>query len=267
MILRKRMPHVLVVLAALLFAAAVAAVVSTPQAFSARPAQQSAALVQVRIHPTYVSILTDSSGNTLYELTSEAGGNFHCTGGCLSFWPPFTLPSGVTTPTAGPGVAGTLGTISRPGDGTQVTDNGFPLYYFKNDKAPGDTNGQGIMAFGGEWHVVAAVSTPLAATPVERITTSITTTGGTVWGRLTLRYAYQHRLVQHTCARTTCQFLVPFGVQVHLSQTPTHAATWPFKQWQISEIGMHTKSRISHATATSLKVTSGYTVKAVYVVG
>ena len=40
------------------------------------------------------------------------------------------------------------------GDGTvQATVNGFPVYYFANDAAAGDTNGQGV---GGNWYVVGA---------------------------------------------------------------------------------------------------------------
>ena len=39
-------------------------------------------------------------------------------------------------------MTGQLGTITRADDGTlQVTYNGLPLYFFQNDKAPGDTNG------------------------------------------------------------------------------------------------------------------------------
>ena len=39
------------------------------------------------------------------------------------------------------GVTGKLGTITRDDGTLQVTYNGKPLYYFKNDKAPGDANG------------------------------------------------------------------------------------------------------------------------------
>ena len=44
-----------------------------------------------------------------------------------------------------------LGTVDHPDAGTQVTYNGWPLYFFSGDSAPGDTNGQGQ---GGVWYVV-----------------------------------------------------------------------------------------------------------------
>ena len=37
----------------------------------------------------------------------------------------------------------------------QVTYNGHPLYYFVGDAKPGDTTGEGIIAFGGGWDVLS----------------------------------------------------------------------------------------------------------------
>jgi predicted lipoprotein with Yx(FWY)xxD motif len=48
------------------------------------------------------------------------------------------------------GVNGTLATVSRPDGTVQVTYNGWPLYHFARDTAPGSVRGQGI---GGVWFV------------------------------------------------------------------------------------------------------------------
>jgi len=84
-----------------------------------------------------------SNGMTLYTFTKDVAGNGKsaCTGGCLTAWPALTVPAG-TTPTGDATVTGALGTIVRADNGqTQVTYKGLPLYFFQNDKAPGDTKG------------------------------------------------------------------------------------------------------------------------------
>jgi predicted lipoprotein with Yx(FWY)xxD motif len=44
---------------------------------------------------------------------------------------------------------------SLRGDGTmQIVYNGHPLYYFSGDTKAGDTNGEGLTAFGAGWDVV-----------------------------------------------------------------------------------------------------------------
>ena len=40
----------------------------------------------------------------------------------------------------------------------QVTIDGWPLYFFANDAAPGDHNGQGV---GGVWFVVGPDGAPI----------------------------------------------------------------------------------------------------------
>src|SRR6185312_2734544 len=88
-------------------------------------------------------LVAASNDMTLYNFTKDTkdSGKSACTGGCLDTWPALTVPAGAT-PVAGDGVTGTLGTITRADNGAiQVTYNGLPLYFFKNDKAPGDLNG------------------------------------------------------------------------------------------------------------------------------
>lgn len=87
--------------------------------------------------------LVDSEGFSLYTFNNDTAGSgaSTCVGGCASAWPPLTSDG---PPTAGPGVDGELGVITR-GDGTtQVTYKGLPLYRWSGDEAPGDTTGAAI---------------------------------------------------------------------------------------------------------------------------
>ena len=88
-------------------------------------------------------LVAGSNDMTVYIFTKDTkdSGTSVCVDTCITNWPALTVPAG-GTPTGGPGVTGTLGTITRPDDSTlQVTYNGLPLYFFANDAAPGDANG------------------------------------------------------------------------------------------------------------------------------
>ena len=61
-----------------------------------------------------------------------------------------------------PGVTGTLGTTPGAGGARQLTIAGHPVYTFAGDSAPGQTNGQGKVAFGGLWTVVSPAGAPEA---------------------------------------------------------------------------------------------------------
>jgi predicted lipoprotein with Yx(FWY)xxD motif len=110
-------------------------------------------------------VLTGPSGNTLYTLSSDPNNGSVCTGGCLGFWPPLLVPSGGTV--SGPaGTSLTFGMFTRTDDMTiQATANSRPLYAFAKDTAPGQTNGEGIKAFGGVWHVAAPLTSFLGSLP------------------------------------------------------------------------------------------------------
>src|SRR5581483_3481749 len=74
---------------------------------------QTAALVQVATNAKLGPILVNGAGMTLYTLSSEAGGVIQCSAACLGFWPPLTVPAGVTVPTAAAGVTGNLSILTR----------------------------------------------------------------------------------------------------------------------------------------------------------
>ena len=117
---------------------------SAPASAAASAPAEGAATVEAKPVGTAGTVLVDGDdGMTVYIFTKDVkdSGKSVCTGDCLVTWPALTVPAGAT-PTGGAGVTGKLGTITREDDGTlQVTYNGLPLYYFKNDKAPGDANG------------------------------------------------------------------------------------------------------------------------------
>jgi predicted lipoprotein with Yx(FWY)xxD motif len=49
-----------------------------------------------------------------------------------------------------------LGTTKRTDGTTQVTYNGWPLYYWKNDSKPGDVTGENVQ---GVWFVITPAGT------------------------------------------------------------------------------------------------------------
>lgn len=89
------------------------------------------------------AILVDADGNTLYLFINDGQGEPTCIDDCALNWPPLTGQV-----SAGEGVDGSL--LGAAGNG-QVTYNGWPLYYYAADQAPGDINGQGV---GEVWFVV-----------------------------------------------------------------------------------------------------------------
>jgi predicted lipoprotein with Yx(FWY)xxD motif len=96
-----------------------------------------------------VNLLTNAAGLTLYWFAPDTSAKSACYGSCAAYWPPVT-----GTPSAGPGVTGTLGTITRTGGATQATYDGHPLYTYIGDSAPGTASGNNINLNGGLWHDV-----------------------------------------------------------------------------------------------------------------
>jgi len=136
---------------------------STPAASSsAAPASSAAASSMVKTATIGgATVLTNSSGFTLYWFAPDTPTKSNCNGSCASFWPPVKGPV-----TAGSGVTGKLGIITRADGTTQATYNGHPLYTYKGDSAPGQNKGNGLNASGGLWHEVAVSgSAGGAATP------------------------------------------------------------------------------------------------------
>ena len=99
------------------------------------------------------SILVDSQGRTLYLFEADSGTTSACSGSCATAWPPLRATG---QPTGGNGInASLLGTAPRSDGDPQVTYNGHPLYTFVKDTGAGQTNGEGVNAFGAEWYALS----------------------------------------------------------------------------------------------------------------
>jgi predicted lipoprotein with Yx(FWY)xxD motif len=114
----------------------------------------AAAVVAVANNPKLGKILVDSKGNTLYYFgkDKQGGKSSSCSGACASVWPPLTT-SGAPKGQNG-AQASKLGTIKRSDGSTQITYNGWPLYTYTADSAPGQTTGEDIKSFGASWYVL-----------------------------------------------------------------------------------------------------------------
>jgi predicted lipoprotein with Yx(FWY)xxD motif len=130
-------------------------------------------------------VLAGSKGLTLYYFTKDKphSGKSACFGSCLSAWPALAAP--VKAP-AGARMPGPMGTITRGNGTVQVTINGFPIYYYVGDKAPGQISGNGVE---GTWHIIkikmksgSTTSTANQATTAPKVTPTATATANTGGG-------------------------------------------------------------------------------------
>jgi predicted lipoprotein with Yx(FWY)xxD motif len=136
-------------------------VANTPAAGSSSSAASAAAGGSTVTAKTIGSqqVVVDSSGMTLYWFAIDTPTKSNCSGQCATFWPPVKGPV-----TAGSGVTGTLGTITRSDGTKQATYDGHPLYTYVGDKSPGQATGNGKNLSGGLWwEMTVSGSTPPAA--------------------------------------------------------------------------------------------------------
>jgi predicted lipoprotein with Yx(FWY)xxD motif len=98
-------------------------------------------------------ILVDRHGRTLYLFAKDKNGKSACSGACAAYWPPLIASS---KPRAVTGAKQSLLGRTRRADGRmQVTYRHHPLYRYAGDMGRGQTNGQSLDDFGGEWWVLS----------------------------------------------------------------------------------------------------------------
>ena len=97
--------------------------------------------VKLADNSTFGKILTDADGMSLYFFSLDTKDTSECLDGCLDAWPVFyeetiTVDTGLNT--------SDFATIDRTDGAKQTTYKGWPLYYFANDGAAGDTLGDDV---------------------------------------------------------------------------------------------------------------------------
>lgn len=136
---------------------------------SAHPASHTVTVKTRQVSP-YGTILTTSSGRTLYLYSKDTKGHSHCTDGeCTAEWPALIVPKGDKIT----GVSG-LGTIKR-GSKRQAALHGKPLYRFAGDTGAGQVKGQGE---DGDWFVATPNGASHTAKPSPKPTKSSPPSGG-----------------------------------------------------------------------------------------
>ncbi|MFD0203451.1 MULTISPECIES: hypothetical protein [Saccharothrix] len=100
--------------------------------------------------PKMGEVVQDGDGRTLYRFDKDTPdpAKSNCEGQCAVTWPPVLSNGKPQLQGVDPALVSTV----KRADGTdQVTLDGWPLYTYAKDEAPGQWKGQGV---GGTWFVV-----------------------------------------------------------------------------------------------------------------
>ncbi|WP_018348913.1 COG4315 family predicted lipoprotein [Longispora albida] len=137
---------------------------SSPGAASS-PAAGSPQTLKVATVDGFSSFVTNAKGRTIYRFDKDTNNpaKTTCFDACAETWQPVL---------AGPGGAFELdgvdktlvSAIDRP-EGKQLTLKGWPLYYYKDDKALGQTAGHGK---GGVWFAISPDGSKASTTGAKK---------------------------------------------------------------------------------------------------
>ena len=102
-------------------------------------------LESVRLKSGPATILADAKGISVYTFDRDANNVSNCKGGCLKEWPVVHVDAAET-------LVAPFGKITGNDGKPQLTLNQQPLYYYADDKKPGDVFGDYP-----QWHPVSVV--------------------------------------------------------------------------------------------------------------
>ena len=116
---------------------------------------EAVAVAESEEHGQY---LASADGRALYVYFADEQGQSNCTGQCAEKWPPVLAENGqpqVDDPAID---QSKLGTIQREDGTQQVTYDGQPLYFYAEDRGPGEATGQGV---NNQWALLSADGKPV----------------------------------------------------------------------------------------------------------
>jgi len=115
--------------------------------------------------PRLGPVLVNAQGRTLYMFEPDKDKRVTCVTGCAAVWPPLFLPSGQKPVAVGAVKEALLGSDADPTGGQVITYNGWPLYTYVADTAPGKATGQAINLNGGLWYVLSTAGKVITTKP------------------------------------------------------------------------------------------------------
>jgi predicted lipoprotein with Yx(FWY)xxD motif len=125
-----------------------------PTTATAAGSVESGVRIAVAQKPATGSYLTDGTGRSVYLFLKDAADSSSCYDACAAAWPPVVVAGAPATSDSAV-QASLVGTSKRHDGTTQATYKGAPLYFYEDDKKPGDVTGQGKLEFGARWYLVS----------------------------------------------------------------------------------------------------------------
>jgi predicted lipoprotein with Yx(FWY)xxD motif len=128
-------------------------------------AKGTSVVISTKTLPKLGTVLVNSKGMTLYVFVPDKQKKVTCVSTCAVVWPPVFLPNGGKAVVKGLALSKLLGSDPDPAGGRVVTYNGWPLYLYVSDTAPGTANGQGLNLNGGLWYVLTPAGKEILTKP------------------------------------------------------------------------------------------------------
>jgi predicted lipoprotein with Yx(FWY)xxD motif len=120
-------------------------------------AQQSSTPDDISTTITSLGTVLTTDGFTLYRNSKDSAkpSKSSCLGKCTATWPPVVSDGPIGTNVIDPSM---MGTLRRPDGTEQLTINGWPVYRYAKDIAPGTVTGQGV---DGVWTAIGIDGGPI----------------------------------------------------------------------------------------------------------